>query len=91
MRKVYEKPVIEVELYQLSQSIATACATVVSLGPGGTYGNTTYEVCSEYEVDTGSRSSASAASTEVYEGTFYNSDICSCYHSLGDGTLTYSY
>ena len=91
MRRVYEKPVIEVELYQLSQSIATACATVVSLGPGGTYGNTTYEVCDEYKVDTGSRSSASTADIAIYEGTFYNTDTCTCYHSLGDGTLTYSY
>lgn len=91
MRKVYKKPVVEVELYQLSQSIATACATVVSLGPGGTYGDTTYEVCSEYKVDTGSRSGTSTVDTAVYEGSFYSTDTCSCYHSLGDGTLTYSY
>ena len=91
MRKVYEKPVIEVELYQLSQSIATACATVVSLGPGGTVNGVTYKVCSEYSVDTGTRGETSTASTWMYEGTFYSEDSCTCYHSLGDGTLTYSY
>ena len=90
MRKVYEKPVVEVELYQLSQSIATACATVVSLGPG-LPDDSSVAVCEEYSVDTGSRSSASTADTWLYDGTFYSTDTCSCYHSLGDGTLTYSY
>ena len=91
MRKVYKKPVIEVELYQLSRSIATACATVVSLGPGGTVNGTTYKVCDEYNVNTGPERGTSTTSTWMYEGTFYSADSCSCYHSLGDGTLTYSY
>ena len=87
MKKVYEKPVAEIELYQLSRSIATACDTVVTLGPAATG----YEACEEYIVDTGSRSSAAAASETKIEGSFYSTDTCTCYHSLGDGTLTYSY
>lgn len=34
MKKVYAKPVIEIEAYTLSASIAANCGNVISMGPG---------------------------------------------------------
>ena len=45
MKKLYSKPSLEVEVYQLSASIAANCGNVVSLGPWAPG----HETCSEYE------------------------------------------
>ena len=49
MKKVYAKPVIEIEAYTLSASIAANCSNVISMGPGVpgvTEGD--YAMCDDY-------------------------------------------
>lgn len=92
MRKVYSKPVIEVENYTLDQNIAGACSDaggiVVNLGPGD-YKN---YVCDFFkDPDTGGgdfdefslRPGISTMSTgsSFYNGT--NGPVCDCYYSSG--------
>lgn len=45
MMKVYEKPSIEFEAYELNATIASGCVDKVSLGPAAPG----YEVCDEYK------------------------------------------
>lgn len=50
MKKVYTKPVIEIEAYTLSASIAATCGNVISMGPGisgVTEGE--YAMCDDYK------------------------------------------
>ena len=83
MRKVYVKPVIEVELYQLESNIAS-CIQKVSWGPDATlneqYG---YEnaVCSEY-LD--AFDVAAASDSSGYYQNWYVDNGCSCYLSSGN-------
>ena len=46
MKKSYAKPLIEIETYELSASIAANCFNVINLGPG--ISGTKYEMCSDY-------------------------------------------
>lgn len=80
MKKVYKKPMIEIEKYELDTRIASGCSSIVSLGPG----DLTHPVCDEY-VQTISLYSDDVASDGA---TFYEGS-CSCYlSSVGSVLLT---
>lgn len=81
MKKIYEKPMIEIETYVLSASIAANCKNTVNLGPGV---EGIHEVCSAYDgaFDVFSKN-PNARSTG---GTPFYSDYtagCDCYYTSG--------
>lgn len=82
MKKVYEAPVLEIELYELDCRIASNCAIVVDNGPQ--IGNHT-KVCDDYE-DPFKMSTESLG--EELQGTynvqFYEDTNCDCYYSASD-------
>lgn len=82
MKKVYNTPAVEVELYQLDASIALNCATKVTLGPA--YDG--YTACEDFYDDSGvwAARSASMGTSFYEEGT-----VCTCYYSSsGKGYFT---
>lgn len=83
MKKTYQKPLIEIEAYQLDASIAGACGTVVTLGPGD-YQN---HVCEEYKDIFGMQAiqPIQTNATPFYDGV--DGDACDCYYSAGNGGL----
>jgi hypothetical protein len=92
MKKVYTKPVIEIEAYTLSASIAANCSNVISMGPG-VPGSTDPEkvMCDDY-YDSGFLSITDPGfSIQSTNQPFYsdNSRDCDCYyHSGGTGYFT---
>lgn len=80
MKKVYSKPLIEIEVYELNANIAANCGNKVSLGPEAP-GHT---VCSEFEdaFDVASISVYSSGTTPFYDDGSAN---CDCYYSSGGG------
>ena len=90
MKKKYEKPVIEIEEYHLSDKIATGCKTIVDIGPGYYWpADGTYK--SECDYYKSRRTGVSSASSNV---SWYGEDDweyaytnCTCYHTAGDSTL----
>lgn len=81
MKKVYEKPVLEMECYELGSSVASNCSEVVSNGPA--VGN--HEQCSDYEdpFEMESRSMM-VMSDGPYNVQFYEDTNCDCYYSSSD-------
>lgn len=81
MKKRYEKPLLEIEEYELNMSIAYNCAMVVSNGPA--VGSHT--LCSDYgakdpfEMDDEGDAVMAAS---VYNVSFYE-ESCDCYYSAG--------
>lgn len=79
MKKLYEKPMIEIETYVLSASIAANCVTSVNLGPVAPG----YDQCSDYDGAFDVLSSGKAKTAQ--EVPFYNNEICDCYYSSTGG------
>lgn len=74
MRKAYSAPQLELEIYNLSASIASNCKVVVNNGPAIVgYQNT---ACSNYEDPFPSTSSYSLRPSNV---SFYDDVVCDCY------------
>ena len=89
MKKVYAKPVIEIEAYTLSASIAYNCSNVVNIGPGVpgvTEGD--YAQCSDFS-DSGFMSIIDPGfSVQNSEPKAFYSDGatgCDCYYQSGGG------
>ena len=86
MKKKYEKPLIEIELYYTDSNIAD-CIDKVSWGPdadmNAEYGYAN-AVCSEYEdaFDVAAASDSSGYYQNWYEGS------CSCYLSSGNSLVS---
>lgn len=79
MKKVYSKPVVEIEVYELDTNIAANCGNRVTLGPEAP-GKTT---CSEFEdaFDIAAYSlSRSIGVTPFYSDGAAN---CDCYYTSG--------
>ena len=79
MKKVYSKPVVEIEVYEMNTNIASNCGFEVSFGPEAP-GKTTcdkfkdaFEVASLYNM-------RSTANTPFYEDGAAN---CDCYYTSG--------
>ena len=85
MKKIYAKPLIEIETYELSASIAASCGSKVSLGPEAP-GKT---VCSEFKDAFEVFAFIPSLGIQSTGGgtPFYNdgSANCDCYYSSGGG------
>lgn len=79
MKKVYTKPVIEIEVYKLDANIAANCGTTISLGPEAP-GKV---ICEEFKDAFDVASYGLAKSTD--NRSFYDdgSANCDCYYSSG--------
>lgn len=79
MKKVYSKPLIEIELYEMNANIAANCGSTVSLGPEA-IGHT---VCEEFEDAFEVASYGLSRSTGVRPFYEDGSANCDCYYSSG--------
>lgn len=85
MKKIYEAPTLEIELYQLDASIASNCATVVTMGDYG--GGNGEPACDDYLEKVGKLDS-STWSLRPYNVSFWENS-CDCYTTAGgDGYFT---
>lgn len=75
-KKLYSKPTVEVELYELNTSIASNCTVVVSNGPA--MGN--HVQCEDYD----DPFAVATYSLRVYNVQFYEDTNCDCYYSSSD-------
>lgn len=80
MKKVYEKPVLEMERYELSSSVASNCAKVVHNGPE--VGD--HHQCEDYEDPFAMSVMALDAEGGPYNVQFYEDTNCDCYYSSSD-------
>lgn len=84
MKKPYAKPMIEIEAYTLSASLAATCGSTVSLGPEAP-GKT---VCEEFKDAFEVFSVIPGIGIQSTGGTPFYSDgsaNCDCYYSSGGG------
>lgn len=79
MRKMYMRPVIEVEAYTLDQTIAGNCGNVVTLGPGDYAGSVCDAFKDDFEIV--ATFSAARSGTSFYDGSV--GPACDCYYSSG--------
>ena len=86
MRKPYAKPVIEIETYHLSASIAANCSSVINLGPGIPGVQTgEFRQCGDFE-DSGFLSFIPGMSIQSdNHQPFYSTGEagCDCYYTSG--------
>lgn len=80
MKKVYEAPTLEIEIYELDASIASNCKTVVTMGPEA---SDAQKVCDDYYEKSGEPRTMTAAKA-AYNIEFWES--CDCYYSA-NGTF----
>lgn len=87
MKKVYEKPLVEIEVYTLDCSIASNCALVVNMGPEAT---NAIKVCDDYYEKTGESRSTNGVSAYSlpHNVQFWSEETCDCYYSAGSGCFT---
>lgn len=79
MKKVYSKPVLEIEVYEMSANFASTCSETVSLGPEAPG----KEVCEEFKdaFEVYSLKTTRAGGTPFYSDGAAN---CDCYYSSGN-------
>lgn len=81
MKSVYSKPILEIEAYTLSASIASHCDIVVSNGPA--LGK--HEQCSDYQDPFAAIKQPDAGiMSGPYNVQFYEDTKCDCYTTGGD-------
>lgn len=78
MKKVYEAPEVEIELYELDKSIASHCGIVVHNGPE----LGTHKQCGDYNDPFAARAATYGAGP--YNVQFYEDTNCDCYTTGGD-------
>ena len=83
MKKIYEKPMVEIETYVLSASIANTCGNTVSLGPEAPGKVVCDEFKDAFEVFSMNPKLRSTGGTPFYSDGSAN---CDCYYSSGGGT-----
>lgn len=82
MKKIYKKPIVEIERYELNCNIASNCALVVNMGPEGP---DCIKVCEDYYEKTGEEISTFSLPHNVQ---FWSEETCDCYYSAGSGCFT---
>ena len=85
MKKVYEAPSLEIELYELDTSIASNCSTVVTMGPEGPGAE---KVCDDYYEKSGEPYPASANYSLRHNVDFWTEASCDCYYSASGAFFT---
>ena len=80
MKKAYSKPLLEIEVYELSTNIAANCGKTISLGPEAPG----KEICDEFvgAFDVFSLDARVTGGTPFYSD---GSARCDCYYSSGGG------
>lgn len=85
MKKTYEAPALEIEVYELDASIASNCAVVVTMGDYG--GGEGEPPCNDYLEMVG-KQTMSVARNSSYNVNFWEK-TCDCYTTAGgDGFFT---
>ena len=85
MKKVYEAPALEIEVYQLDANIASNCTVVVSMGDYG--GGEGERPCNDYLEMVGLPTTTSY-SLRPHNVNFWE-NTCDCYTTAGgDGFFT---
>ena len=85
MKRVYEAPVLEIEIYQLDANIASNCAVVVTMGDYG--GGEGEAACNDYLEMVG-LPTITGYSLRQHNVNFWESS-CDCYTTAGgDGFFT---
>ena len=74
MKKVYKKPIVQVELFQLNENIA-ACATKVHFGP-----EDENDACEDYGFGGDDPFARSVEALPFYKGS------CVCYYTAPEGS-----
>lgn len=81
MKKIYEKPSVEIEMYELSSNIASNCSLVVEMGPEGPGA---IKVCDDYYEKAGEEKPNSRSLLSLpYNVQFWSEESCDCYYSAG--------
>ena len=80
MKKKYERPAIDIELYEINDAIAAGCVTIYTLYPVNPSDPDTYYPHCYEDYETLSLEAAAAATTTT---PFMNED-CSCYYGSGN-------
>lgn len=81
MKRVYEKPLFEIETYELSSNIASNCAIVVTMGPEGPGA---IKVCRDYYDKVGEDAPAGIAAYSLpHNVQFWSNKSCDCYYNAG--------
>ena len=80
MKKTYSKPLLEIEVYELSTNIAANCGETISLGPEAPGKTTCDEFKDAFEVF--SLDARATGGTPFYSD---GSASCDCYYSSGGG------
>ncbi len=82
MKKVYEAPEVEIELYELDRSIASNCHTVVNNGPEAPG----HIQCDDYPDNTFDDTMAANYGARPHNVSFYDESTCDCYYTAdGNG------
>lgn len=79
MKRVYEAPVLEIEIYQLDANIAQNCTVVVTMGDYG--GREGEPACKDY-CDIVGLPAPSSYSSRAYNVNFWE-NTCDCYTTAG--------
>lgn len=86
MKKIYSKPIISVEMYELSSNIASNCALVVNMGPEGPGA---VRVCKDYYDKTEETPPEGVTLYSLpHNVQFWSEETCDCYYSAGSGCFT---
>ena len=81
MKKSYIKPQAAFETFEINTSIASGCQIQVNLGPG----DSTHDVCSDYD-DSWGEFSMYSFGDEPVRTNFYPS-TCDCYLDSGESLM----
>lgn len=85
MKKVYQAPIVEIEVYELNMNIAQNCSTIVNAGPGL---EGVYNTCSDYSGVFGDDiTDGNGTGSGAYNVNFYEITNCDCYYSSGDSQV----
>lgn len=86
MKRIYEKPVAGIEMYELSSNIASNCNLVVNMGPEAM---NAVKVCEDYYEKTGeTKPQGMRAYSLPHNVQFWSEETCDCYYSAGSGCFT---
>lgn len=86
MKRVYEAPIMEIELYELDTNIASNCGDVVNMGPEGPGAE---DVCKDYYDKAEEPYPESATwSRAAHNIDFWTEESCSCYYSASGTFFT---
>lgn len=85
MKRVYEAPILEIELYELDTNIANNCGVTVEMGPEGPEAE---KVCEDYYEITGEQMPASTTWSRRPNIDFWTERSCDCYYSASGKFFT---